>query len=330
MAKLGLPIRAERVVVLKVRGLGDTLLATPTLTALRRGLPGARLIAVVSPAGAEVLDGNPDVDEVRTYDRTAGGWGYQLGFMRDLAAARCDLAVALHASFRTALLARASGARARVVSNHSGRDFFATVPIKANKEPKSAIQRDLDAVRALGLPDAGERLVFTVGTGARATVRAFFSQHRIKAGAFMVLIPGAGTARKRWSASAATEFLERAYERLGLPWVILAGPADQELALAIQAETANRPFLFQHGLQEAAALLEASRGVVCTDSGPKHLAVAVGAPTLTLWTDEPEAEWHPYDRARHALLRSGTGVVGDLPAELVLNAVLEHFGPKTV
>jgi ADP-heptose:LPS heptosyltransferase len=320
--------RVERVLVLKVRALGDTLLATPALTALRRGLPGARLTAVVSPAGAEVLAGNPDVDEVRVYDKAAGGPAAHLRFARDLAAARFDLAVALHASFRTALLALASGARVRVVHNHSGRNFFTTLPIPTKKESKSTIQRDLDAVRALGLPDAGEKLTLAVTEEHRAVVRAFLAQHKLAPKGFMMLVPGAGQERKRWSASAATEFLEAAREKLGLPWIILAGPADLELACAIQAETPSRPFLFHHGLKEAAALFEASRGVVCTDSGPKHVAVAMGARTLTLWTDEPEAEWHPYDRARHALLRSGTGVVGDLPAELVLNATLAHFGKE--
>jgi ADP-heptose:LPS heptosyltransferase len=314
----------DRVLVLKVRALGDTLLATPALAALRRGLPGARITAVVSPAGAEVLAGNPDVDEVRVYHKESKAWSYHLEFARALARERYDLAIALHASFRTALLARLSGAPKRVVHNHSGRNFFTTLPIPAKKEAKSTIQRDLDAVRALGLAPAGEHLKLVLKASHRAVARAFLRKHHLNPGRFMVLVPGAGKDRKRWTAQAAAAFLDAA-RRLKISWVILAGPADLPLAQAIQAQAQGQPPIFAQGVKEAAALLAASRGVVTTDSGPKHLAVAVGAPTLTLWTDEPEAEWHPYDLKRHALVRSPSGLVADISADAVLAVAVRHF-----
>lgn len=315
----------QNVLVIKVRALGDTLLATPALTALRRGLPGARLTALVSPAGREVLAGNPDVDEIRVYDKQDRAWGHSWRVWRELAAGRFDLAVALHASFRTALLARASGAPARVVHNHSGADFFSTVRIPFKKESKSAIQRDLDAVRALELNDAGEKLVFPIGDEALRNARLFLSERRLEPERLMVLIPGAGKERKRWTAEAAAGFLDGIARRLPAHWVVLAGPADRELAAAVQVKARHRPPVFSRGLKEAGALLSLCRGAVTTDSGPKHVAVAVGAPTLTLWTDEPEAEWHPYDRARHALLRSRTGVVADIAPEQVIPIAHDHF-----
>jgi ADP-heptose:LPS heptosyltransferase len=315
----------ERVLVIKVRALGDTLLATPALTALRRGLLGAEITVLVSPAGREVLEGNPDVDAILVYDKRVRGLDYQWRVWRELARRRFDTAVALHASFRTALLARASGAPRRVVHNHSGANFFSTVRIPFKKESKSAIQRDLDAVRSLGLAAAGETLVFPIDAEALRAARLFLAERRMDAGGFLVLIPGAGKERKRWTADAAAAFLDSIARRLPARWVVLAGPADRELAAAIQAKARHRPPVFSQGVKAAGALLSLSRGAVTTDSGPKHIAVAMNVPTLTLWTDEPEAEWHPYDPARHALLRSATGLVADLLPETVAVAVQAHF-----
>jgi len=311
--------------VIKARALGDTLLATPALTALRRGLPGARITAVVSPAGRDVLEGNPDVDEVRVYDKHACGLGHSLRFMRGLAAGGFDLAVALHASFRTALLARASGARVRVVHNHSGRNHFATLDIPFKKESKSTIERDLDTVRTLGLPSCGNTLVFPVNDAAWGGAKEFLAANRLSANRYLVLIPGAGKARKRWTANAAAAFIDSIAQPLPLPWVVLAGPAERELAAAIQARAGRKLPVFSRGLKEAGALLGLSCGAVTTDSGPKHVAVAMNTPTLTLWTDEPEAEWHPYPLAKHALLRSATGAVPDLVPADVIEAALRHF-----
>jgi ADP-heptose:LPS heptosyltransferase len=317
----------ERVLIIKVRALGDTLLATPAVAALRRGLPGAQFTAVVSPAGREVLENNPDLDEILIYNKETPGPGYHLSFLRNLAGGHYDLAVALHASWRTALMARVSGAAQRVVHNHSGANYFSTIRIPFKKESKSAIQRDLDAVRALGLERVGESLIFPLTAESMRAARLFLAERRVDAGRFMVLIPGAGKGRKRWTADAAAAFLDQVEGRLPVRWVVLAGPADRDLAAAIHDRARQRPLVFSRSLCEAGALLSLSRGAVTTDSGPKHLAVAVNVPTLTLWTDEPEAEWHPYDLSRHALLCSPTGLVSDIPVAAAVEATVQHF-PK--
>jgi ADP-heptose:LPS heptosyltransferase len=314
----------ERVLVIKVRALGDTLLATPAIHALRRHLPQARITAMVSPTGQAVLANNPDLDEIRIYDKQRHGFRYQFDFIRSLRQARFSTAVALHASFRTAALAWLSGAPQRVVHNHSGRNFFATISIPAKKESKSAIERDLDAVRALGIAPHGNKLIFPLQAADIDAGRTFLQAHGIRQ-PFLVLIPGAGRERKRWTAAPAAIFLDRMRARLPADWVIVAGPEDKELALAIQGRAQLHPPIFSGTIHGAGALLAESSGAVAMDSGPKHVAVAVGTPTLTLWTDEPEAEWHPYDLERHALVRSTTGLVADIAPDAVAAAAAEHF-----
>ena len=318
-------VNFNNILVIKIRGLGDTLLATPALRVLRRVFPDARLTMAAAPAGREVLEGNPDINEIRVYDKHAPGWAYHLDFMRGLRRSRFDLAIALHASFRTAWLARVSGAPRRVVHNHSGKNYFSTMAIPAKKESKSAIQRDLDAVRALGIPEAGEKLVFLLKEHHYIEARAFLEKHGlIRSKRLMLLAPGAGKKRKQWPAEAVQAFLDQ--YRLDAAWVIVAGPGEREMMTDISARVKDCPPIFQGNIKELGALMTLSKGVVIADSGPKHVAVAVDTPTLTLWTDEPEAEWHPYDLARHALVRSSSGIVADISPQAVARAVEQHFG----
>ncbi|MBN1596625.1 glycosyltransferase family 9 protein [candidate division FCPU426 bacterium] len=317
--------------IIKIRSLGDTLLATPAMRALRRAYPAARIAAVVSAAGASVLQDNPDLDQVWVYGQKS--LPYALAFILKLRQAACRTAVALHASYRTALLAWASGAPCRVVHNHSGRNWFGSVPILARKESKSAIQRDLDAVRALGLPVAGEELTFPLRQEHYQGAQAFVQAQGLDAQEpFWVLAPGAGKECKRWTAAEAILFLNAATASpsgsggfRASRWIVLAGNQDQELARAISRGAKSHPPVFQRTIKEAGALMSLARGVVTADSGPKHVAVAVGARTLTLWTNEPEAEWHPYDCKQHALVRSKTGVVADISAGEVLAAFRRHL-----
>jgi len=315
---------SEHILVIKIRALGDTLLATPALRALRRAFPEAGITLVVSPAGEAVVKDNPDVDRILVYSQK--DVLYSLKFMARLRQSGYDLVVALHASFRTALMAWATGAAQRVVHNHSGQNYFSTIPIWAKKESKSTIQRDLDAVRALGIPDAGEDLVFPLQPDDYLCVHSFLEENNVgRNQPFWILVPGAGKARKRWTAEAAISFLNQFSTCRKGSWIILAGPADQELANAIHLGAKSHPPVFSQEIKEAGALMSMSQGVVTTDSGPKHVAVAVGARTLTLWTDEPEAEWHPYNLKRHGLVRSRTGVVADIPPDEVVTAAIKHF-----
>jgi ADP-heptose:LPS heptosyltransferase len=318
----------KRLLVVKVRAMGDTLLATPALRALRRGFPDARLTVVVSPQGREVLLGNPDVDEVWVYQKNAINPWYHARFFSRLRKQAFDLGVALHATRRTAFMLWGGGVPIRVVHNHSGANYYATLEISAKKESKSAIERDLDAVRALGLNSAGAELVFNLEPRYHQFVKQFLNDHGLRARQYFVLIPGAGKERKQWTPAAVAAFLTGMRTQSRVPWVILAGPQDQALSADIMRNLKFKVPFFSRGLKEAGALLAHSRGVVTTDSGPKHIAVAVQARTLTLWTDEPEAEWHPYDLRQHALLRSPTGQVPDIMPDAVVKAAVKHFKLK--
>lgn len=315
----------HNILIIKVRAMGDTLLATPMISSLRQAYPQARLTALVSPAGQPVLQDNPDLNHVMVFDKSIGVVDYGRLLMQ-LRAAQYDLVINCHASFRTALLAKLTGVRSRISHNHSGKNYFATIPMTAKKEPKSSIERDLDTLRALGIKPATHRTTFTINDQAWQWADQFIQTHQLggKDG-FMLLAPGAGQTIKRWPTEHVIAFLNMTRQFSKLLWVVLAGPLEQDLMAAIKQAFGEQIPICQGRLQQVAAVIGRGKGMVTADSGPKHLACSLGTKTLTLWTNEPLAEWHPYDLKMHPVLQSSSGQVQELMPNQVWQQAIRIF-----
>ncbi len=144
--------------------VGDTVMATPAIRALRHANPKARLIAVVKPQVAATLDGNPWLDDLVRFDPKARDSRFRtFAALKQLRAQRADLAVLFPNSFRSALLAFASGARRRVGYARGGRGHLLTdrlvVPLDAagQRLPVPAVEYYLALVRHLGCPVSSVR-----------------------------------------------------------------------------------------------------------------------------------------------------------------------------
>lgn len=315
----------KKILVIKIRAMGDTLLATPTITALKEACPQASLSVLVSPEGREVLEDHPHIDHLMTYDKHMSISSY-FTFVKKLRKQRYDLVIALHASFRTALMAFFTGARHRVVHNHSGANFLSTIPIKAKKEAKSTIARDFDTVHALGVNSIpGMPSIYLNDLYHKEADRFIKDQNWPADMPFMILAPGAGKEVKQWPQADVLIFLQTALVQSKMNWVLLAGPKEKELAASVNHHLAGKVPVFQGSIKAAAALISRAIGMITADSGPKHIACALGTRTLTLWTDEPVAEWHPYDMKNHRLIKSPTGMVKDITPDQLWQAGLDHF-----
>ena len=146
------------ILLVKLRAIGDAVLTLPSLQALSVGFSQARVTVLAPVAAVPVYAEDPRCAEVLPYDRRElRTWGDHARLYADLRRRNFDLAVCLHASFRTALLGRLSGAPWRSIRNHSGPDWFCNLKASEPKEPKSIIQRDFDALRALGLDPRNTR-----------------------------------------------------------------------------------------------------------------------------------------------------------------------------
>jgi heptosyltransferase II len=290
-----------RILIVQTAFLGDVVLTLPLVEMLQQHFPQAQVDVVVVPAHAAVLQQQLGIGMVIPYDKrgTQRGIGGFAAVGRQIRARRYDLVLAPHRSLRTALLIACSGSPQRIGFAHwlTRWAYTATVPrpVKGHE-----IERNLHLLTALGLrvlPSA-VRLKLCVSPAARQRATAYFSRGGIGSKDVVVgLIPGSQWGTKRWPAERFAALIDYLAGRPGLRCALFGGPQDRPLAEAILA-ICTAPVLDLIGqtpLQELSAYLERCAVVVSNDTGPMHIATAVGRPIVALFgPTTPDMGFAPY------------------------------------
>lgn len=311
---LDLPARkVRRVLVLKPCCIGDVLMATPALHALRRGLPQARIAVGVGSWSRAALEGNPDVDELIDTGTVGIRGQYSpgdvLALARRLRQGRFDAALVLDRSPVVALLPWLAGIPLRAGLDSRGRGFGLQVRLHVPRRgARHEVDLYLDVVRAAGIPVDGSgdalsvdasmetrRLRFTPAPAACAEVEQLVRSLGLAGRAPLVVIhPGGGTnpgmalALKRWPAERFGLLAARLERELGAA-VVITGAAPDRQACARAAATARQAGGAPYNLCERlsfgqlAALAARCDLYIGNDAGTTHLAAAAGAPVLSLF-----------------------------------------------
>lgn len=272
--------------------VGNQLLTTPLLRALKRGLPGAEL-HLLAPRQARAIE-PPDVDRL---------WPWQkrdffraphrlLGLLRALRRERFDVVVeAGHwsaFSLTAVLLARLMGGRATVGHDRGESARFLSHAVAHDPASVSEVPAKLELLRPLGLPDCG--LAPETGLGRDpAPARALLAAAGLAGRPFAVLNPGARLADRRWPPEPYAE-VARGLSARGLAVLVVWGPGEEPIAREI-AGLSGATLAPPTDLSLLAGLLRAARLVVTNNSGPMHLAAAVGAPTVGVFFSGDSARW---------------------------------------
>lgn len=287
---------ARRVLCVRVDAMGDVLMTTAAMRALRAG--GRSITLLTSAAGAELAPLLPEVDEAIAYDapwtKPGGGEaGRDLAMVDRLAADRFDAAaiftVYSQSPLPAALLCRMAGIPLRLAHcRENPYDLLSDwVP---EREPEGGVRhevrRQLDLVAAVGAVTGDERLSLRVPAGARRRVDELLRAEDIDPHApFLVLHPGASAPSRRYPEERWTEAARALAERRRVR-VVLTGDGS-EVALARRIAGAVGPPVVnvagRLALPDLAALLERSRLLVAGNTGPVHVAAAVGTPVVDLY-----------------------------------------------
>ncbi len=271
----------ERILVIKLRAVGDVVLSTVVLKNLREAFPGVSLEFLTEKGGAGILEGNPFLNRLHVYDRrTMTG----LRLIRMVRSRRYDLVIDLFGNPRTALVTRLSGARYRVGFRFRTRTYAYNIVV----EPRGAIvhntQFNLDALEKIGVPVIDRSLHIVPGEQEEASVASFWDRQFPSPTPVVALHSGGGWETKRWPAerfAALADVLQTQYHAVVLlPW----GPgeeADVERIRSLMKTEAIIPPATN--LLELAALLRRCSLMVSNDSGPMHIAAAMGTPVLGLF-----------------------------------------------
>ncbi len=292
----------QSVLIVRLRSIGDTVLATPSLYALKRFLPQARIDVLLEDWVAPVLDGFQSVDNIITLKR--GSTSSRARVARQLRSGRYDVAYNLHGGTTATLLTRASGARHRVgyagyqysrLHNH----FSPPSSLLWGREMTHSVEQQLALLGWTGVPVTDRPATrLAVTEPAAMSVAAHLRAAGLDENApFAVIHPAAAFATKQW----ATEKFARVAEDLsarGLAVVALTAPSERQIADELQRASAVQVIaLTDLALPEVTALAARARLFVGTDSGIAHIAAAVEAPTVVIFGSSNVAHWRPWATA---------------------------------
>ncbi len=306
------PAQFVRLLVVRPGALGYVVLALPALDALRRSFPSARIGYVADDRTWEVISAHPAVDRAHFFPRTrwrralARPWKWPrllrevARFVRELRAERYDVALDLQANLKGGLLGLASGAPLRVgfareycqEANHRFNNRFVTPPVW----PLHLVDKFFAAVAYLGAWTDGAGFHFPEPPESTARVDAFL--RAAGPGPYAVIHPGSSDARpdKRWASERFGEVLRWLADEHGIRSIVCYGPSERPLAELVVAASQGRAVAALPGtsLLDLAALLRRAVLFIGTDSGPMHVAAALGVPTVSLFGSGSPVVYGPY------------------------------------
>lgn len=316
-----------RILVVQLRRLGDVILTTPALAALKKRYPDATLDFLVEAPGAEAVAGNPDIDEILVYD--AAGPLDTLRWALKIRGRRYDWVIDFLANPRTALIAALSGAAVKAGPAHVRRRWAYN---RLLVQPQRAVYA------------AREKVLWLESLGIKAAPapelpRLYLAKRPVRLDNIVGLAPASRKETRRWPARHWIALGRLLHERRGATLKIFWGPGEralaEEVARGIGAGAEIAPET--RGIADLARELSVCRLLVSNCSGTKHAAVALGVPTVTVHGSSDPASWTPVHPDHRFVRREELACIGcrsnvcptqieclrDLDAERVLPVVEE-------
>jgi len=298
----------RKILVIKLRYLGDVLLSTPVVASLRAAFPGAFLSMLVNAGTEAMIAENPHLDEVLVVVRSPSPLR-QLRFALMLRRRHFDVVIDLTDGDRAAILSRVTGAVIRVGFNREGlwRGRLYTHVVPLQQQPIPILRQNLMALDTLGIPVVESTPLLRVRPDDEAAAGAALDEMSIGLGEpFVAVHPGARWWFKSWPSERFASLIDYMQEKLGMKAVLLGGHQEREIAEAIleQLGSARRSLVGRLGILELAALLRRATLFVGNDNGPMHIAAAMGTAVVGLFGPTDPRVWGPAGQG-HAILYKG-------------------------
>jgi heptosyltransferase I len=321
-------VSEDRFLIVRLSSLGDVVSALPVLAALRDTFVRAQIDWVIDRRWQPLLMGNPDLNEVIPLRSSSIGEFFDCG--RRLREKNYKCVLDAQGLYKSALLARLSRAPNRIGFSYSfarerGSAIFYTQRVKPKAQ--HIIDQNLELAFEAGATRHPARFPLYVTSDAQSIVDQFLRGTSIEK--YAMLSPGGGWLSKCWPPERYGELSRRLREDFGYRIIINCGPDETEIAETVMANAGlSLPIIVQYKLPELMALLSRADLVVAGDSGPLHLAVALGAPVVGLYGPTSPARNGPYGGqdvvVRNATEEDTTHKREDSPSEAMLSITVDQ------
>lgn len=291
----------HKVLILKMRYIGDAVLTTPLIRALKEGLPSARIDIGVNQGSDQILDGHPFIGKCWRFDQTSNAVRFRSGldFIQSIRREKYDLVADLTCNDRTALFSFLSGSPLRI-GYRSGRYFrdrtayTHTLPSGLGK--MHTVDHHLRVADYLGLPVTDRNPSLPVLTERQKRITDMLENEGIRSNEPFVLIhPGARRVYKSWPLHRFARLSDDMYRVFGQKVILCGGQEDRFTVASIVAQMETEPLNWagKIPLRDLPALIQRGRCLIGNDSAPIHIASAVQTPTISLFGPTRWEDWAP-------------------------------------
>jgi len=283
-------MKYEKILIIRTDRLGDVLLSTPVIQAVRSSLPSSYIAFMTSPYTKDIVMGNPYLDEIIIYDKNLKHSSHlaTILFGLSLREYKFDLVLVLHSTFRTNLIAYLAGAHRRIGYARKAAWFLTDkIPYLKSQGLKHESEYTLDVVRAAGIDFDNKELkpFLPISKGDQDFVDGFCkAQGLIDKDILIGIHPSSSCPSRRWPPQKFAELADRLIGQANSKIIIFGIGEDLKFAEIVKNNMKHSPFIVKDfTIPQAAALLKRCRFFISTDTGPAHIASAVGVPCITIF-----------------------------------------------
>jgi heptosyltransferase-3 len=297
-------LKSKRILLIQLRQLGDILLTTPCIAAIKEDNSAHEIIFLCHDMGKRVLADNPLLHELWTY-REEDSWYQQAQLFRRIRSEPFDLVIDFMSNPRSALFAFAARSPQKIAF-HSRRSWFYTDTVPLVSYQTYIVREKFLLLEKVGFHPKEEKLLLPIPKGARSAVSQFLLKNpEVKdAPLRVVLSPTHRRPIRKWAPDRYVQLAERVTREWGATVIWAWGPGEQEEVEALQAQCAVRTWLMPPtSFSELAAFLQSMELFVGNSNGISHIAVAVDMASLQLHGHTCARSWCPLT-SRHRGIQS--------------------------
>ncbi|MFN2491713.1 MAG: glycosyltransferase family 9 protein [Pyrinomonadaceae bacterium] len=319
----------RNILVIDFGQLGDVVLSLPALCAIRKRFPKAHITVAIGKPGAEIVDLAGAADETLVVDRVALRDGFKpisvfrlLRIVKEVRRKKFDFVIDLHSLSETNLLGFLSGAPKRLYSRRPGRsldylaNFHPRPPVEMDHRKRHLIDRYLDVLIPLPIERADRLPTLKTRATDDATLERILRKAKAETGAPLIgLFPGAGHPSRRWPLHQFANLADYLIRNDQLKVLVFVGPEERGFIKEIrQLFPASTVILDQLTIPQLAAAQARLAAFVSNDTGPMHIASAVGTPVVLLLDSRAPESYLPQGERHRVIYNS---VIGDITVEEV-------------
>lgn len=279
----------KNILIARLDRIGDVVLSTPAIKAVRDAYPASHIAVMVRPYARDIVEGNPYLDEVIIYDKGGSekSLSGNLKFTNYLRRKNFDLALILHPTKRTHIIIFLAGIPVRVGYDKKW-GFLLTKKIPHTKQfgLKHEIDYTLDVLKYAGIEAKDRSLYMPIKDASEKRIAELFEKGGVKNNDMVIAVnPGASCVSKRWRPENFAKVGDALARERGAKIVIISDSKDKPFAdkTASLMRTTPLNLAAQTSVADIASVLKRSRLFISNDSGPVHIACAVGTPVIAIF-----------------------------------------------